>query len=134
MKKFFFLGFALLMLFDALSQIFFKLTAMHALPFQVNIDWLERLFGHPWIYAAAIAYAGTFFTWMMLLKKLSIGSSFAASHVGVIGVMFVSYFVFNEPITAAKLLGAILILGGTVCLAIAEQKNHEKQGLNDVPN
>jgi drug/metabolite transporter (DMT)-like permease len=126
MKKFFLLGFTLLMLFDALSQVFFKLTAMHAAPFALSVDWLGRIFSQPWVYAAVIAYICTFFTWMTLLKKLSVGSSFAASHVGVVGIMFVSYFAFNEPITMAKLAGAALILAGTACLAIAEQKTHGK--------
>ena len=126
MKKFFVLGFALLMAFDALSQVFFKLTSMHAAPFTAGTDWLVRIFNQPWVYAAVAAYTCTFFTWMTLLKKLSVGSSFAASHVGVVGIIFVSYFAFDEPLTVAKLAGAALILAGTACLAIAEQRAHEK--------
>lgn len=134
MKRFFFFGFGLLMVFDTLAQVCFKFTAINALPLEMNIDWPVRVFGHAWIYGALGGYIGAFFTWMTLLKRLSIGSSFAASHIEVVSVMILSTWIFNEPLTFAKVSGALLILVGIGCLAVAEEKiakaaaNHEKQG------
>lgn len=126
MKKSFFLGwflgFMLLMAFDTLAQTCFKLTALHANPLEASPEWLLRVFSNPFVYGSFVGYFGAFFTWMTLLKKLSIGSSFAASHLEVVSIMFVSYFMFDEPITMAKIAGAILILAGIVCLAISEEK------------
>jgi drug/metabolite transporter (DMT)-like permease len=122
MKKFFFLGFGLLMAFDTLAQICFKFTANNALPLELSSDWLARVLLHPWIYGSIIGYIGTYFTWLTLLKRLSIGASFAASHMEVVSVMLVSVWLFNEPMTWPKLSGAVLILAGIFCLAIAEEK------------
>jgi hypothetical protein len=122
MKRFFFVGFGILMAFDTLAQICFKFTAVNALPLEFSTGWLARVFLHPWIYGSLIGYIGTFFTWLTLLKRLSIGASFAASHVEVVSVMIISVWVFNEPMTLAKIAGATLILIGIVCLAIAEEK------------
>ncbi len=122
MKRFFIIGFGLLMMFDTMAQICFKFTAIHALPLEMNTAWLLRVFGHIWIYGAILGYIGAFFTWMTLLKRLSIGSSFAASHAEVVSVMLLSIWIFNEPLTIVKVTGAVLILAGIFCLAIAEEK------------
>lgn len=122
MRRFYLIGFALLMAFDTLTQISFKLAGMHALPVQANLAWLLRLFGEPWVYGAVLGYLGAFFTWMSLLKHAPIGPAFAASHLEVISVMALSVWLFHEPLTATKLLGAAAILAGIVCLGLAERE------------
>lgn len=130
MRRFYLIGFALLMAFDTLTQISFKLAGMHALPVQANLAWLLRLFGEPWVYGAVLGYLGAFFTWMSLLKHAPIGPAFAASHLEVISVMALSVWLFHEPLTATKLLGAAAILAGIVCLGLAERDAapHESPG------
>jgi drug/metabolite transporter (DMT)-like permease len=122
MRRFYLIGFALLMAFDTLTQISFKLAGMHALPVQANLAWLLRLFGEPWVYGAVLGYLGAFFTWMSLLKHAPIGPAFAASHLEVISVMALSVWLFHEPLTATKLLGAAAILAGIICLGLAERE------------
>ena len=122
MRRFYLIGFALLMAFDTLTQISFKLAGNHALPVQANLAWLLRLFGEPWVYGAVLGYLGAFFTWMSLLKHAPIGPAFAASHLEVISVMALSVWLFHEPLTATKLLGAAAILAGIVCLGLAERE------------
>ena len=122
MRRFYLIGFALLMAFDTLTQISFKLAGNHALPVEANLAWLLRLFGEPWVYGAVLGYLGAFFTWMSLLKHAPIGPAFAASHLEVISVMALSVWLFHEPLTATKLLGAGAILAGIVCLGLAERE------------
>ncbi len=122
MRRFYLIGFALLMGFDTLNIICFKLAGMHALPVEANLAWLLRLFGEPWVYGAVLGYLGAFFTWMSLLKHAPIGPAFAASHLEVISVMALSVWLFHEPLTATKLLGAAAILAGIVCLGLAERE------------
>jgi drug/metabolite transporter (DMT)-like permease len=130
MRRFYLIGFALLMAFDTLTQISFKLAGNHALPVEANLAWLLRLFGEPWVYGAVLGYLGAFFTWMSLLKHAPIGPAFAASHLEVISVMALSVWLFHEPLTATKLLGAAAILAGIVCLGLAERDAapHESPG------
>jgi drug/metabolite transporter (DMT)-like permease len=121
MRRFYLFGFALLMAFDTLTQISFKLAGNHALPVQANLAWLLRVFGEPWVYGAVLGYLGAFFTWMSLLKHAPIGPAFAASHLEVVSVMLLSVWLFHEPLTATKLIGAAAILAGIVCLGLAER-------------
>jgi drug/metabolite transporter (DMT)-like permease len=109
----------LLMAFDTLTQLSFKLAGNHALPVEASTGWLLRLFGHR-IYGAVAGYVGAFFVWMGLLKKAPIGPAFAASHLEVVSVMLLSAWLFGEPLTLVKLVGAAAILAGIACLALAE--------------
>lgn len=127
MAKFYLIGFAILLFFDTIAQCTFKLAAMHARPLALSSEWLIRVFTNPWIYISILGYILTFFTWMSLLKKAPVGPAFAASHLEIVTVMIVSVFLFHEPITLFKFIGAIFILSGIVFLAIAEGKiNREK--------
>jgi drug/metabolite transporter (DMT)-like permease len=132
MKRFYVIGFLLLMGFDTLAQLGLKYTAIHALPLVASSDWLLRILSQPWIYIALIGYLGAFFMWLTLLKKAPIGPAFAASHLDVISVMLCSSLLFNEHLTLIQLLGAGLILGGIICLALSESKTENRS--NDVFN
>ncbi len=120
MKRFYFVGFLVLMMFDTLAQASFKYASMHAEPLMLDVDWLLRVFGHPWIYGAFIGYIGAFFTWMTLLKYAPVGPAFAASHLEIISVTMVSVWLFNDELNLAKIVGGLLILSGILFLAKAE--------------
>jgi drug/metabolite transporter (DMT)-like permease len=120
MRRFYLIGFLVLMLFDTLSQVCFKLTAIHAAPLAPELGWLLRVFGQPWVYGAILGYLGAFFTWMTLLEHAPIGPAFAASHLEVITVMLASVWLFGEHVTLAQYVGAMLIVGGILCLAASE--------------
>ena len=119
-------GFALLMAFDTLAQVSFKLAGMHAFPPQASIDWVMRLLLTPWIYGAVIGYVGAFFTWMRLLERAPIGPAFAASHLEVVSVMLLSALLFNEQIGVVKASGALLIVGGIVCIGLGERDGQRR--------
>ena len=120
MRRFYLFGFLLLMAFDTLAQISFKYAGTRALPVAASVGWLLRVFGQPWIYGALVGYVGAFFTWMALLKHAPIGPAFAASHLELVSVMLLSIWLFNEPLTLARGVGALLIIAGIVCLGFAE--------------
>ena len=123
-RRFYLLGFALLLVCDVIVQVSFKLAGNHAFPPQASIDWLLRVFGGPWIYLAVIGYVGNFFIWMSLLKHAPIGPAFAATHLEVVAVMLISVWLFGEPLTLARVTGAVIIVAGIICLAFAEEREH----------
>ncbi|MBN8714663.1 MAG: EamA family transporter [Xanthomonadales bacterium] len=131
---FYLVGFGLLMTFDTFGAICFKLAGMHALPVEANVDWLLRLFRHPWVYGAVLGYIGAFFTWMSLLKHAPIGPAFAASHLEVVSVTLISIWLFHEPLTAAKVIGALAILAGIACLALAEREQADSESAGSGPS
>lgn len=120
MKRFYLFGFLALVLFDTLAQVSFKYASLYAEPLTLDVAWLARVFGHPWIYGAFIGYIGAFFTWMTLLKYAPVGPAFAASHLEIISVTLVSIWLFDDTLTLPKLAGGLLILLGILCLARAE--------------
>ncbi|WP_370387705.1 multidrug efflux SMR transporter [Snodgrassella alvi] len=131
MRKFYLIGFALLLLFDTLGQSSFKLTAIHAQPLEANLGWILRVFTQPWVYIAIAGYIGAFFTWMALLKKAPVGPAFAASHLEVVTVMLVSAFLFHEHITVIRIIGAVFIVGGIIFLALAEKEIVQNEKRHD---
>ncbi|MGA7297039.1 MAG: EamA family transporter [Rhodanobacteraceae bacterium] len=120
MKRFYLIGFTLLLLFDTLAQISFKMAGSQALPVQASLAWVLRLAAEPWILGAIAGYIGAFFTWMALLKHAPIGPAFAASHLEVVSVLLLSVPIFGEHIGPGKALGAVLIVAGILCLAYDE--------------
>ena len=116
------LGFLVLMVFDAVAQISFKLAGTHALPLELSVDWILRLATHPWVYGAVVGYLGAFFTWMTILKYAPIGPAFAASHLEIVVVLILSHSLLGEHIGAVQLVGSALILGGIVCLGVSESR------------
>ena len=124
MKLFYIIGFIILMSFDTLAQISFKFASIHAMPLTYDMAWLIRILSHYWIYGAIIGYIGAFLTWMTLLKHAPVGPAFAASHLELIRVTLLSIWLFNEPLTFAKVLGATLILIGVLFLAKDESKQY----------
>ena len=124
MRRFYLFGFLLLMGFDTLAQISFKYAGNGAFPPQASLAWLLRVFGQPWVYGAVVGYIGAFFTWMTLLKHAPIGPAFAASHLEVVSVMLLSIWLFDEHLTVTRVLGAIAIIAGIICLGLAESREH----------
>jgi drug/metabolite transporter (DMT)-like permease len=122
MRRFYVIGFLVLMAFDTLAQVSFKFAATHALPLDFTVEWFERVFGRPWIYGAFVGYIGAFFTWMSLLKHAPIGPAFAASHLEIVTVMLVSVYLFDEHVGLPQVLGAIAIVAGIACLAMSEEQ------------
>lgn len=126
MKRFYIIGFLILMSFDTLSQISFKYASTQALPLELSPSWLMRLFLNPWLYGAIAGYLGAFVTWMTLLRYAPVGPSFAASHLELISVTLFSVWLFNEPLNAYKILGGVLILLGVLCLAKDEKDDEDE--------
>lgn len=123
MRRFYVIGFGLLLLFDTLAQISFKLAGDYALPLEFGPAWLLRVFGAPWIYGAFVGYVGAFFTWMTLLRHAPIGPAFAASHLEIVSVLLLSHGLFDEHIGTLQLLGALCIVAGILCLAVGETES-----------
>lgn len=123
LRRFYLVGFIVLIAFDTLSQVCFKMAALHAEPFAVEFAWLVRVATAPWVYGSIVGYLGAFVTWMTLLRHAPVGPAFAASHLEVIGVMIISVPVFGEHLNTLQLIGAAFIVAGVVCLASGEKSD-----------
>ena len=121
---FYVFGFFALIVFDTFSQICFKMAAIEAEPFLVEVEWLIRVLQTFWVYGAIIGYLGAFIIWMTLLRHAPVGPAFAASHLEVVGVMVISAPLFGEALSISQILGAMLVVAGVVCLAQDETQSN----------
>lgn len=117
MRRFYIFWFLILLAFDTLAQIGFKLAAVAAAPPELGVDWLVRIATEKWIYLAVMGYLGAFGTWMTLLRYAPIGPAFATSHLDIVTVLVVSVTMLGETLSRPQILGAALILFGIAILA-----------------
>lgn len=124
MRRFYIIGFVVLVAFDTLAQVLFKMAALAAAPFVANTAWLVRVVNEPWAYAALACYLGAFVTWMTLLVRAPIGSAYAASHLEVVTVLALSGVLFHEMVSLAQIAGCVLIVLGIAFLAKSADHSH----------
>lgn len=129
-RRFYLLGFAVLMVFDTLTQVFFKLATRHAGPFHPDRVWLVGVVHNGWILGAVLGYILAFVTWMTLLKHAPVGPAFAVSHSEVVTVLAVSVVYFHERLTWIQILGSLCIVAGIACLS-ASQSEHPRETYPD---
>jgi len=122
-RRFYFLGFGVLMLFDTWTQVSFKLAASQAGEFAMTLPWLQAVALSPWIYGAMAGYLGAFVTWMTLLRRAPVGPAFAASHLEVVAILIVSVLFFGEHLAPLQIVGGTCIVLGIVFLSRSESKH-----------
>lgn len=122
-RRFYMLGFGMLMLFDTWTQIAFKLGAGDTGPFTLTAAWLSAAALNPWVYGAVIGYLGAFVTWMTLLRHAPVGPAFAASHLEVVAVLIISVLYFGEQLAPLQIVGGLCIVIGIVFLSFSESRH-----------
>lgn len=136
MTRFYLIGFFILMIFDTMSQIGFKLAGANAafpeiFHIPVIFHWVSQIMCEKYVYLSIFGYLGAFVTWMTLLKHAPIGPAFAASHLEIVSVLIFSVMFLDEKLNVVQVIGSLLILGGIFVLAAEEsivQKNSLKDG------
>ena len=131
MRRFFIVGFLILLSFDTLAQFGFKLAAVAAAPPAFGLDWVSRILAEKWIYFAVAGYLGAFLAWMTLLRYAPVGPAFATTHLDIVAVLIVSVTVLGESLSRQQILGAALILSGIGILASARPAGPERDERRD---
>ena len=115
--RFYVIGFAVLAIFDTLTQVSFKLATQRTGEFAFALFWIRAAAMSPWIYVAIAGYIGAFITWMTLLEYAPVGPAFAASHIDIVTVLLVSVPLFGERLAPAQIAGAACIVTGILLLS-----------------
>ncbi|HED14512.1 MAG TPA: EamA family transporter, partial [Gammaproteobacteria bacterium] len=108
---------------DTAGQVAFKLTAINAGPATADLVWASRVLTGYWVYLAIAAYIGTYFVWITLLKHAPVGPAFAATHLDVVAVLFISTIWFGETLSLRQILGAVMIVSGITVLAFGRENS-----------
>jgi len=115
-KKFYIVGFFILLCFDTLTQTSFKLAAVHTAPAMLELAWIGRLLVEKWVYVAVLSYIGAFISYMTLLRHAPIGPAFAATHLEIVTVTIISVLFLGEKLSLLQVAGSILIMAGIFVL------------------
>lgn len=124
-KRFLWLGIPLL---NTLFQIFIKLAAEHAQGFGSINEWLARVMTAPWMLAAIATEIMCFILWMQVLSELDLSKAFPLSAISYVLVLASSWLLFGEEISALRLLGSALILGGVWLIGTASLQKVKQEG------
>ena len=127
MPRFIIFGFLIVLAFDTLAQVSFKMAGADTQP-GLDLAWIMRVVGNAWTYGAIVGYIGAFITWMTLLKYAPVGPAFAATHLYVVTVAIVAFFFFGEKFSLIQIIGSILIILGIFVLACEKTKGEIKTG------
>jgi multidrug transporter EmrE-like cation transporter len=79
-----------------------------------KITFLLRLLLNPWVISAFLAALFASIAWMAAMTRLPLSLAYPFMSLAFVLVMLFSSFLFNEPITSAKLIGVLLVLAGLV--------------------
>ena len=127
MRRFYIIGFLILLCLDTFTQVGFKIGAIHTAPPAFDWAWIQRLLIEKWIYFAILGYLGVFVTYLTLLRHAPVGPVHAASHLEVVTTSVVSVLLLGERLSYIQIFGSVLIVLGVLVLAsgkLAAAKEH----------
>ena len=124
MRRFYIIGFLVLVLCDTFTQVAFKFSAI-SVPNTFDLSWVVGLLMQKWLYLAVIGYIGAFITYMTLLKHAPIGPAYAVSHLEVVTTAAAAMFFFHEHMTMLQYAGALFIVAAIIVLAMGVKEGQE---------
>jgi multidrug transporter EmrE-like cation transporter len=62
------------------------------------------------------AYVASAGIWLVVLSKIEVSKAYPFVGLGFIGTMLFAYWFLNEPLTATKILGTLLVLAGVLLI------------------
>lgn len=114
---------ALMLVLTCYGQLVIKwrVTQAGALPTDLagQAHYLFALLTSPWIISGLAAAFLASVCWMMALTKLELSRAYPFTALTFIFILFFSALLFNDSITAGKLIGTALIIGGVCVIALA---------------
>lgn len=75
-----------------------------------------RLFASPYIIGGLAMYGAATVLWLYILSKVQLSLAYPIQSLAYIIAVFGAYVVFHEPLSAAKILGCLLILAGVTLI------------------
>jgi multidrug transporter EmrE-like cation transporter len=79
-----------------------------------RIAFLLRLLMNPWVVLSLGSAFLAMLTWMLALSKLDLSYAYPFTSLAFVALLILSVLVFNEPLTAPKVLGTVLIVSGLI--------------------
>jgi multidrug transporter EmrE-like cation transporter len=88
--------------------------------FEVSIfKGLLTTFTHFSVMSGLFAYVASAGVWLYVLSQLEVSKAYPFVGLGFVLTMLFAYLFLNEPITALKLTGTLLIVSGVVLVSLS---------------
>lgn len=114
-------GFAFVLgsiLFTVYGQLVVKWQVAKAgsLPVALSdkIPFLAKLIVNPWILTAIAAGFGALLCWLAAMTKFELSFAYPFMSLAFVLVLILSVLLFNEALTAPKVMGVLLIMAGII--------------------
>ena len=79
-----------------------------------KIQFLLNLIFNPWIMSGILAGFFALLCWLAAMTKFELSYAYPFMSLAFVLVLVLSAVLFHEPLTAAKILGVLLIIAGIV--------------------
>lgn len=111
-----------LIIFTVLSQSFAKIGARYISLADFSIGQFLNIF----IILAFACLAARGIFWLLVLRKFDLSFAYPFTSISYILILAVSHFLFNEPVTPAKIGGCLLITAGVFFISLGEANNRKR--------
>lgn len=82
-----------------------------------KLYYFWEVFWDFWVISSFVSAFLASFTWIAALTKFDLSFAYPFTSLAFVMVMFISYYLFSEPLSWQKLLGTLLIVIGTFFVA-----------------
>lgn len=63
--------------------------------------------------------------WIWVVRKVKLSLAYPVLSITYVLILLISYYIFNEPLTIRKILGAVLIMAGVFLVGYGELRNRK---------
>lgn len=81
-----------------------------------SLSGILRLFLSPYVLTGLFMYGAATVLWFYILSKVPLSLAYPVQSIAYILAVFGAYFIFREPLSAAKIGGCVLILAGVTLI------------------
>ncbi|MFN6484846.1 small multidrug resistance protein [Nostoc sp. DedQUE02] len=104
-------------LFSISGQLLMKYTMSHTTEGLLTWEFLQKLTLAVSVYCLGIA------NWILALRSVKLSIAYPLTSLNYVGILFGSYYFFNEVITLTRIAGVITIFMGVLLVAIPPKKS-----------
>jgi drug/metabolite transporter (DMT)-like permease len=81
-----------------------------------SLTGIIRLFLSPYVLSGLVMYGMATVLWLFILSKVPLSLAYPVQSLAYIIAVIGAYYVFHEPLSAAKIAGCVLILAGVTLI------------------
>ena len=82
--------------------------------FSGKFQYIGSLLLNPWVLSGVVSTFLAGVSWMLAMTKFEVSYAFPFVSLNYVLILFASFFIFNEQLTMAKLIGTVIVAIGII--------------------